>query len=129
MLAKASASHPDDRHAVLDSLACHSCSSALGTRFPEIVVNAVGGEQPAEGHFDFIADPDLVRLAVGHLAQKSPTALEIDYHVDRRRVERISQAIKREGGDAGGAIGERVCLHPVAHPTLHAYALRRKLRS
>lgn len=97
-------------------------------RFPEIVVDAVGGKEAAEGHLDAVADCDFLRLAVGHLAQKPAAALEIDHHVDGGRIKRIGQAVQREGGDAGGAVRERIWFHLIARPALEAYALGRQLR-
>src|SRR5271156_5506698 len=105
-------------------------SSALTprARFPEIVVNAVGGKEPAKRHFDFVANRDLVGLAIGHLAQEAAAAVEVCYDVNSRRIKRIGEAIDCVGGDFGGAVGELVRLHEAALVTFHADQLRRKLR-
>src|SRR5580658_2785857 len=102
---------------------------ALGARLPKVVVNAARGEQAAERHFHFIADRDLGRLAVGHLAQKAAATVEVYHDVDGRGIERIGEAVDGIGRDLRGAIGELVRLHLVVGAALDAYALRRELRS
>src|SRR5258708_38810002 len=89
MLAELGASHSDDRDAVLDSSACHgkfSSPSAPRACLPEIVVNPVRGKEPAKRHFDFLANRDLGRLAVSHLAQEAAATIEVNYDVNSRRV-------------------------------------------
>src|SRR5258708_4774925 len=88
-------------------------SSALTpwARFPEIVVNAVGCKEPAKRHFDFVANRDLVGLAIGHLAQEAAAAVEVCYDVNSRRIKRIGEAIDSVGGDFRGAVGELIRLH------------------
>src|SRR5258707_697823 len=86
-------------------------SLAARTRFPEIVVDAAGAVHAAERHLDLVADRDLLGLAVGHLAENAPAAREVDDDVHRRRVQRVREAIEREGRDLRGAVGEGVGLH------------------
>src|SRR5258708_32259985 len=106
-------------------------SSALTpwARFPEIVVNAVGGKEPAKRHFDFVANRDLVGLAVGHLAQEAAAAVEVCHDVNSRRIKRIGKAIDGVGGDFRGAVGGLVRLHEAPLVAFHAYQLRRQLVS
>src|SRR5208282_1472950 len=106
-------------------------SSALtpGARLPEIVVDAIGGKEPAKRHFDFVADRDLVGFAVGHLAQEAAAAGEVDDDVNRWRIERIGEAIDSVGGNFRGAVGESIGFHLAALMAFHADQLRRKLRS
>src|ERR1700722_12833066 len=106
-------------------------SSALTpwARFPEIVVNAVGGKEPAKRHFDFVANRDLVGLAVSHLAQEAAAAVEVYHDVNSRRIKRIGEAIDRVGGDFRGAVGELVRLHQDPLVEFHADQLRRQLGS
>src|SRR5216117_988004 len=56
-----------------------------GTRFPEIVVDAVGGEELAERHLDPVADLHGLRVDVGHLALEAAAALEVDHRGDDGR--------------------------------------------
>src|SRR5262245_57972773 len=70
--------------------------SALRARLPEVVVDAVRGLHAAERHLDLVADLHLVGLAVGHLAEEAPAALEVEHHADGRRVQREREAVERE---------------------------------
>ena len=57
VLGEARAAHPDDGDAVLDPVATHQTQPCL----PEVVVDAVGGEQLAERQLDPGADAHLRR--------------------------------------------------------------------
>src|SRR4051794_35379187 len=91
-------------------------SVALAARptLPKIVVDAARAVHSAKRHLDLVADRDFLGLAVGHLAQEAAAAVEIDDDVDGRRVQRVREAVEREGRDLRGAVGERVGLHLVA---------------
>src|ERR1700733_10834830 len=88
-----------------------SVRSALGPRFPKVIMNTVGSKEPAESHLNFVAKRDFIRLTIGHLAHKAPAAVVINDHVDRWRVERVGQAVDGIRGDSRGTIGERIWFH------------------
>src|SRR5580692_9870157 len=101
---------------------------ALGARLPKIVVDPVGSKEPAKGHFNFVANRDLVGLAIGHLTHETSAALVIDHHVNGRRVEREREPIDRIGGNPSSAIGKWIRLHLIKRLAFDAYPLRRQLR-
>src|SRR3954470_6246551 len=52
---------------------------------PEVVDDAVGGVQPAEGHLYSLADLDLARVGIGELDGQATTAVEVDHREHHRR--------------------------------------------
>src|SRR3954470_21386851 len=55
---------------------------ATWPRLPEVVVNALGGVKPPEGHRYPGPDVDLVGRGVGHLHRRAAAAVEVDDDVD-----------------------------------------------
>src|SRR6185295_19428795 len=94
--------------------------SALGARLPEVIHYAVGGEHAAERHLHLVADLYLRGIAVGHLAEKAPAAVEVEDHADGRRVRREREPVERKSGDASLTVGERVGLHAILGAAAHA---------
>src|SRR2546425_1830355 len=66
------------------SLRCGARSSDWPC-LPEVVVNAVGGEQAAKGHLDAPADLHIRLVDVGQLAREPPATLEVEDGEDHRR--------------------------------------------
>src|SRR5262245_39665920 len=75
---------------------------ALRPYLPEVVVYAPRRVHAAERHLHLVADLHPLGLAVGHLAEETAPAREIDDDVHRRRVERVGEAVEREGRDLRG---------------------------
>src|SRR5438552_773136 len=73
--------------------------SALRAHLPEVVVDATRSVHPAKRHLHLVADRDLLRLAVGHLAEEAAAALVVDDDVHRRRIQRDGEPIEGEGCD------------------------------
>src|SRR5208282_2336320 len=103
--------------------------SALWPCLPEIVVNTSRSKEAAKRHFDFMADGNLIRFAIGHLAQEPSSAIEVDDDIDCRRIERIRKPIDGVGRNPRGAVRKWIRFHLITRPALNAYALRWKLRS
>src|SRR5437660_3127486 len=59
------------------SLRCGARSSDW-PYLPEVVVDAVGGEQASERHLDAPADLDVRLVDVGQLAREAPATLEVE---------------------------------------------------
>src|SRR2546422_2738040 len=55
------------------------------SRFPEVVVDAAGGDDAAEGHGHAVADLDGLGIDVGHLGLEPAAALEVEHRDDHRR--------------------------------------------
>src|SRR3954469_16453477 len=70
-------------------------SAANGSRFPEVVVDVVGGEEPAEGHLDPVADREPVDVDVGELHRQPAAAVEVDDRERDRRAGRVGDAVDR----------------------------------
>src|SRR5688572_6030554 len=86
-------------------------SVADGAGLPEVVVDAVGRVEPAEGHLDAVADLDLVGLDVGELAGEATAAVEVDDGGHDRRARRVRHAVDRVGDDRGRDVGHGRGLH------------------
>src|SRR5437763_10307978 len=70
-----------------------------GSCLPEIVVDAVGGEQTAERHLDAVTHRQVLDLGVGELDRQAPAAVEVDDGEHDRRAGRVGDAIDGEGCD------------------------------
>src|SRR5947209_9206747 len=69
-----------------------------GSGLPKIVVDAVGGEQPAERHLHPITHGELVDGGVGELDGQAPATVEVDDCEHDRRTRRVGDAVDRERG-------------------------------
>ena len=80
VLGEGRATHADDGHLVPDPVRAHQfvSSRAHRARLPEVVVDAVGAEEPPEGHLDPAAGPDLLGVDVGQLDREAAAAVEVD---------------------------------------------------
>ena len=65
---------------------------------PEVVVDLIGGEQPAEGHLHPGAHLDVVDVAIGQLAREAAAAVEVEHGEDHRRALRVDEPVDRVGG-------------------------------
>src|SRR5207302_8902383 len=74
---------------------------------PEIVVNAVGGEQPAERHLHPIAHGEVLHDGVGQLDGQAPATVEVDDGEHDRGAGRIGDAVDGERGDGALHVGHR----------------------
>ena len=82
-------------------------ASTAEPRLPEVVVDAVGGEQPAERHLDPGADAHLVGVDVGELDRQPAAAVEVDDREHDRRAGRVGEPVDGEGGDRARGVGHR----------------------
>src|SRR5947209_11490248 len=81
-----------------------------GSGLPKVVVDAVGGEQPAERHLDAITHRELIDGGVGELDGQASPAVEVDDGEHDRRTGRVSDAVDGEGGDGALDVGHRHAL-------------------
>src|SRR5262249_27344825 len=73
-------------------------ASAPRTRLPEVVVHALGSEQPAECHLEPVADRHAFGVDVRELAREATTPLVVDERGHHGRLERVRQVIEGIGG-------------------------------
>src|SRR3989442_527878 len=97
------------------------------SRFPEVVVDAAGGDDAAEGHGHAVADLDGLGIDVGHLGLEPAAALEVEHRDDHRRGPGISQPIDGGGRDGGPDVGPPLRPHLVGGVALYAHALPRAM--
>src|SRR2546423_4402216 len=74
---------------------------------PEVVVDAVGGEQTAERHLHSSADRQVVDLGVGELDGHPTATVEVDHREHDRRAGRVCDAGDGEGDDGALHVGHR----------------------
>src|SRR5262245_61191429 len=100
---------------------------AAGPRLPEVVVDALRGEEPPERHLQVVADGDVLRLDVGQLTREPAAALVVDERRDHRGLHRVREMIQRVGGDAARGVGEALVTHLIDGAALDAHPLRREV--
>src|SRR5436305_7019928 len=64
-----------------------------GSGLPEIVVDAVGGEEPAERHLHAVTHRQVLDRGVGELDRQAPAAVEVDDGEHDRGAGRIGDAV------------------------------------
>ena len=84
-----------------------------GAGLPEVVVDPVGGEQPAERHLHPVADLHVVGVDVGELDREAAAAVEVDDREDDRRARRVREPVDGERRDRGRDVGHRRGFHVV----------------
>src|SRR5215472_8833460 len=96
---------------------------------PIVAPKSVGVIHPPEGHFDFLIDLDLSRVAVRHLHVGASTAIEIDHCHHGGRIGVRIKKIQSEGENVGVFIGERDCLKRILLPAADTDSLARVLHN
>src|SRR5207248_11448810 len=74
---------------------------------PEVVVDAVGGEQTAERHLHSSADRQVVDLGVGELDGHTTATVEVDDGEHDRRARRVGEAGDAVGYGGGCHVGQQ----------------------
>ena len=87
-----------------------SCDRA---RFPEVVVDVVGGEQLAERHLHPVADLQRVDVDVDELHRQPAAAVEVDHGERDRRAQRVRDAVDGEQRDRALDLRHRRLHHVV----------------
>jgi hypothetical protein len=87
--------------------------------FPEVVVDTVGAEKPAEGHLHPAAGADLVGVGIGELDRVAPAPVEVDDRKHDGRAGGVGQAVDGGGHHRTDGVGHSDRLHVVDGAAFH----------